>query len=55
MLGENLRPHHRRTTAAAPRSIGADAVAKSAPDGQSLPGWHVGTHAINPRFTPICP
>src|ERR1051325_3141187 len=31
-------------------SIGADAVAKSAPDGQSLLVGTVGTHAINPAL-----
>jgi tripartite-type tricarboxylate transporter receptor subunit TctC len=31
-------------------SIGADAVAKSAPDGQTLLMATVGTHAINPTL-----
>ena len=49
MLGENLKA----TVVADNRggaggSIGADAVAKSAPDGQSLMVGTVGTHAINP-------
>jgi tripartite-type tricarboxylate transporter receptor subunit TctC len=51
MLGENLKA----TVVADNRgdaggSIGADAVAKSAPDGQSLLVGTVGTHAINPAL-----
>src|SRR5215510_1422907 len=51
MLGENLKA----TVVADNRggaggSIGADAVAKSAPDGLSLLVGTVGTHAINPAL-----
>ena len=56
MLGENLKA----TVVADNRggaggSIGADAVAKAAPDGQSLLVGTVGTHAINPALYAILP
>jgi tripartite-type tricarboxylate transporter receptor subunit TctC len=56
MLGENLKA----TVIADNRggaggSIGADAVAKAAPDGLSLLVGTVGTHAINPALYPSLP
>ncbi|WP_236581733.1 Bug family tripartite tricarboxylate transporter substrate binding protein [Hydrogenophaga sp. BPS33] len=55
-LGESLRqPVVIENVPGAGGSVGAEKVAKSAPDGYTLLMGHIGTHAVNPLIQPKIP